>query len=202
MKTTKILGATTIAGALLFTGLGNADAAQTVNDSNIRDYAQNTLGSNYTKSGAVSIGGGWSDIEPEDHGIKDRGNYYDVVFHGEKDNGIGVAKVYKDGRVEARTPRDPDKVLSINAPENAQSTNDNNQATDNNSNAQAQNNEQSQSQATDNAKAENNTQSQNQSQALPETGEESSNTTLLTMVAAVVLAAGSLLTFKGFSKEK
>lgn len=202
MKTTKILGATTIAGALLFTGLGNADAAQTVNDSNIRDYAQNTLGSNYTKSGAVSIEGGWSDIGPEDHGIKDRGNYYDVVFHGEKDNGIGVAKVYKDGRVEARTPRDPDKVLSINAPENAQSTNDNNQATDNNSNAQAQNNEQSQSQATDNAKAENNTQSQNQSQALPETGEESSNTTLLTMVAAVVLAAGSLLTFKGFSKEK
>ncbi|MEJ7271834.1 LPXTG cell wall anchor domain-containing protein, partial [Staphylococcus epidermidis] len=91
-----------------------------------------------------------------------------VVFHGEKDNGIGVAKVYKDGRVEARTPRDPDKVLSINAPENAQSTNDNNQATDNNSNAQAQNNEQSQSQATDNAKVENNTQSQNQSQALPE----------------------------------
>lgn len=201
MKTTKILGATTIAGALLFTGLGNADAAQTVNDSNIRDYAQNTLGSNYTKSGAVSIEGGWSDIGPEDHGIKDRGNYYDVVFHGEKDNGIGVAKVYKDGRVEARTPRDPDKVLSINAPENAQSTNDNNQATDNNSNAQAQNNEQSQSQATDNAKVENNTQSQNQSQALPETGEESSNTTLVTMIASVILAAGSLLAFRRTSKS-
>ena len=80
----RVLATTTLAGALLFTGLGNVDATQTVNDSNIREYAQNTLGSHYTKSGTVSIGGGWSDIEPEDHGIKDRGNYYDVVFYGEK----------------------------------------------------------------------------------------------------------------------
>ncbi|MCG1718858.1 LPXTG cell wall anchor domain-containing protein, partial [Staphylococcus epidermidis] len=58
-----------------------------------------------------------------------------------------------------------------------------------------QNNEQQQSQATDNAKAENNTQ------ALPETGEESSNTTLVTMIASVILAAGSLLAFRRTSKS-
>ena len=46
----RVLATTTLAGALLFTGLGNVDAAQTVNDSNIREYAQNTLGSHYTKS--------------------------------------------------------------------------------------------------------------------------------------------------------
>ncbi|WP_245345153.1 LPXTG cell wall anchor domain-containing protein [Staphylococcus sp. GDX8P47P] len=49
--------------------------------------------------------------------------------------------------------------------------------------------------ATDNTKAENN------AQALPETGEESSNTTLVTMIALVVLAVGSLLAFRRTSKS-
>lgn len=203
MKKSKVLATTTLAGALLFTGVGNVDAAQTVNDSNIRDYAQNTLGSHYTKSGAVSIGGGWSDIEPEDHGIKDRGNYYDVVFYGEKDNGIGVAKVYKDGRIEAHTPSDPLKTLTIDAPNNTQSTDNtqaatNNEATNNNTTATTDNNV---------STPENNTQStqsneaQSTAQALPETGGQS-NAGLVTIIASVLLAAGSLLAFRRTSNSK
>ncbi|MCE3022783.1 LPXTG cell wall anchor domain-containing protein [Staphylococcus pasteuri] len=191
MKTTKILGATTLAGALLFTGV-NANAAQTVNDSNVRDYAKSAIGSKYTEAGAVTVGDYGDGVTDKDNGVKDNGDYYTVIFSGEEDNGIGSAKVYKDGHIEAQTPRDPDKVLSIDAPENAQTTNDNtqSQATDNNVSTQA----------TDNTVTQDNTQTQSEAQALPETG-ETSNTTLVTMVAAVMLAAGSLLTFKRFSKD-
>ncbi|HAR0546008.1 TPA: LPXTG cell wall anchor domain-containing protein, partial [Enterococcus faecium] len=191
-KTTKILGATTIAGALLFTGLSNADAAQTVNDSNVRDYAKNAIGSKYNASGSILIGGYGDGVTDKDNGVKDNGDYYTVIFSGEEDNGIGSAKVYKDGHIEARTPSDPDKVLTIDAPENTQTKNDNTQSQATDNKVVTQNNNQQQD----------NTQEQSQAKVLPETGEESSNTTLLTMVAAVVLAAGSLLTFKRFSKEK
>ncbi|PTU87070.1 cell surface protein [Staphylococcus pasteuri] len=182
MKTTKILGATTLAGALLFTGV-NAHAAQTVNDSNVRDYAKSAIGSKYTEAGAVTVGGYGDGVTDKDNGVKDNGDYYTVIFSGEEDNGIGSAKVYKDGHIEAQTPRDPDKVLSIDAPENAQTTNDN-----------------TTNQATDNTVTQGNTQTQSEAQALPETG-KTSNTTLVTMVASVMLAAGSLLTFKRFSKD-
>ncbi|WP_141747937.1 LPXTG cell wall anchor domain-containing protein, partial [Staphylococcus sp. HMSC062D04] len=47
---------------------------------------------------------------------------------------------------------------------------------------------------TDNAKAENN------AQALPETG-ETENTGLVASIATVLLAVGSLFTFKRFSKN-
>ncbi|WP_142293696.1 LPXTG cell wall anchor domain-containing protein, partial [Staphylococcus epidermidis] len=94
--------------------------------------------------------------------------------------------------IEAQTPSDPDKVLTIDAPENTQAKNDNTQSQATDNKVSTQNNNQQQD----------NTQEQSQAKVLPETGEESSNTTLLTMVAAVVLAAGSLLTFKRFSKEK
>ena len=48
MKKSKVLATTTLAGALLFTGVGathNAHAADYVNDSNVRDYAKNAIGS-------------------------------------------------------------------------------------------------------------------------------------------------------------
>lgn len=193
MKTTKILGATTIAGALLFTGLSNADAAQTVNDSNVRDYAKNAIGSKYNESGAVSIAGHGDGVTDKDNGVKDNGDYYTVIFSGEEDNGIGSAKVYKDGHIEAQTPRNPDKVLTIDAPENTQSKNDNTQSQATDNNVSTQNNNQQQQQ--------DNTQEQSQAKVLPETGEESSNNTLVTMIASVILGAGSLLAFRRTSKS-
>ena len=170
MKKSKVLATTTLAGALLFTGVGathNAHAADFVNDSNVRDYAKNAIGSKYTESGSVSIGGIGGGVTDKDNGVKDNGDYYTVVFSGEKDNGIGAAKVYKDGHIEAQTPTDPFKTLTIDAPNNTQST-DNTQST---------------------------------TKALPETGEQS-NSGLVTIIASVLLAAGSLLAFRRTSNSK
>lgn len=47
----------------------------------------------------------------------------------------------------------------------------------------------------------NNVQEQNHTKALPETGEQSKSG-LVTIIASVLLAAGSLLTFKRFSSNK
>lgn len=202
MKKSKVLATTTLAGALLFTGVGathNAHAADYVNDSNIRDYAKNAIGSKYTEAGSVSIGGYGGGVTDKDNGVKDNGDYYTVIFYGEKDNGVGAAKVYKDGRIEAQTPRDANNVLTIDAPNNTQST-DNTQAATNNNTTTA---------TTDNnvSTQENNTQStqtneaQTTTKALPETGEQS-NASLVTIIASVLLAAGSLLAFRRTSNSK
>lgn len=206
MKKSKVLATTTLAGALLFTGVGathNAHAADFVNDSNVRDYAKNAIGSKYTESGSVSIGGIGGGVTAKDNGVKDNGDYYTVVFSGEKDNGIGAAKVYKDGHIEAQTPTDPFKTLTIDAPNNTQST-DNTQSTTNNS--VAANNETTTNNTTATT-TNNNTQStqsneaQSTAQALPETGSQS-NSGLVTIVASVLLAAGSLLAFRRTSNSK
>jgi len=201
MKKSKVLATTTLAGALLFTGVGathNAHAADYVNDSNVRDYAKNAIGSKYTEAGSVSIGGHGGGVTDKDNGVKDNGDYYTVIFSGEKDNGVGAAKVYKDGRIEAQTPRDANNVLTIDAPNNTQST-DNNQAATNNNTTTA---------TTDNdvSTQENNTQSTQTKEAqtttaLPETGEQS-NSGLATIIASVLLAAGSLLAFRRTSNSK
>lgn len=202
MKKTRFLGVTTLAGALLFTGVGHqAHAAQTVNDSNVQDYAKNTIGSKYTEAGDVSVAG------KADGGIKDKGNYYEVTFSGEKDNGINRAKVYKeDGRVVGRTPRmGPDEKEIVFAEGQNQNTQNQSKSevvgTD--EDGKTQQNNDKQTQATDNnATTQNNTQSQSQAQVLPETGKAEVNSGLVTSIAAILLAAGSLLTFKRFSKEK
>lgn len=54
---------------------------------------------------------------------------------------------------------------------------------------------------TNNNKATQNNEQQTQSKKLPETGEQSTNTNLTTIIASIVLASGSLLTFKRFSKS-
>lgn len=121
-----------------------------------------------------------------------------LLFFWWKDNGVGAAKVYKDGRIEAQTPRDANNVLTIDAPNNTQST-DNNQAATNNNTTTA---------TTDNdvSTQENNTQSTQTKEAqttkaLPETGEQS-NSGLATIIASVLLAAGSLLAFRRTSNSK
>lgn len=196
MKKSKVLATTTLAGALIFTGVGathNAHAADYVNDSNVRDYAKNAIGSKYTEAGSVSIGGHGGGVTD-----KDNGDYYTVIFSGEKDNGVGAAKVYKDGRIEAQTPRDANNVLTIDAPNNTQSTDNNQAATNNNTTATTDN---------DVSTQENNTQSaqtneaQTTAQALPETGGQS-NSGLVTIIASVLLAAGSLLAFRRTSNSK
>ena len=212
MKKSKVLATTTLAGALLFTGVGathNAHAADVVNDYNVEDYATKVLGEHYTEAGKVVA-----------QANREEQDYYKVLFAGEQDNGPGEAKVYRDGRVVAVTPNDPTnwKVFaegnSSNSSQNTNSTNNNTQAATNNetTNNEATNN--NTTAATDNTTAtttatttNNNTQStqsneaQTTTQALPETGEQS-NSGLITIVASVLLAAGSLLAFRRTSNSK
>lgn len=191
MKTTKILGATTLAGALLFTGVGHVNAAENLSESQAEDSVKNFVSNNndYQTKGDtkfISTKDEWSD-SPID-------NSYNIAFGEERNQSPSFLYVKKDtGDIYDHDGNLVQKG-SANSEDTTQNNNQSSQATDNTVNTQ--NNEQQQSQATDNAKAENNTQ------ALPETGEESSNTTLVTMIASVILAAGSLLAFKRFSKEK
>ena len=173
MKTTKILGATTLAGALLFTGVGHVNAAENLSESQAEDSVKNFVSNN--------------------------NNSYNIAFGEERNQSPSFLYVKKDtGDIYDHDGNLVQKG-SANSEDTTQNNNQSSQATDNTVNTQ--NNEQQQSQATDNAKAKNNTQSQNQAQALPETGEESSNTTLVTMIASVILAAGSLLAFRRTSKS-
>lgn len=217
LKTAKVLGATTLAGALLFTGVGAtsnhahaADNYTSVNGNNALDIAKTIAGDNskYDEYGT-----------PEN-----KGDYYQILQnHKSHVGGSGIIRVYKNGVVKTTWGIDnPYETVgqyqlgkssnsSQNSTESNQTTNNSvanqsnaqqSQSTANTNDTTAQNNNQGQSsQATSNAKSENKTQSQNQSKALPETGEETSNTTLVTMIASVILAAGSLLAFRRTSKS-
>lgn len=196
MKTTKILGATTLAGALLFTGVGHVNAAENLSESQAEDSVKNFVSNNndYQTKGDtkfISTKDEWSDSPIN--------NSYNIAFGEERNQSPSFLYVKKDtGDIYDHNGNLVQKG-SANSEDTTQNNNQSSQATDNTVNTQ--NNEQQQSQATDNAKAKNNTQSQNQAQALPETGEESSNTTLVTMIASVILAAGSLLAFRRTSKS-
>lgn len=194
MKTVKFLGATTLAGALLFTGAGatyssEANAAeQGLSDSQVLNTANGYIQSHGIKlnpQSKVMI----NKQEPSPNG------YVAVMFGEQGHNGPSAVFVNKSN---GSIIDDNAKEHNVKTPDQQQDTN----ATDHTNNSTAQNNNQGQSsKATSNAKSENKTQSQNQSKALPETGEETSNTTLVTMIASVILAAGSLLAFRRTSKS-
>lgn len=115
-------------------------------------------------------------------------------------------KEYVYSEAQNQTTMNSDKETTK---ENSQNnTNVSTQATDNtvnNNQAMIQDNQQP-SQTLDNAKMTHKTSEENMNQMtqsnakeLPATG-ETSNSTLITLVASVLLAAGSLLTFNRFSK--
>lgn len=205
MKATKIVGATTLAGALLITGV-NAHAAESeVNANNAVNIASDVM----KKDGDA----------PENidfHSAKDKGNYYFFDFNNKSGVGDGGVRVYKDGTVEVQsgykgTVDEGDFHVSgqYQFAENQNNTNESSQATNNtvnNNQAMTQDNQQP-SQTSDNATMTNksseeniNQMTQSNAKELPATG-ETSNSTLITLVASVLLAAGSLLTFNRFSKN-
>lgn len=202
MKTTKILGATTIAGALLFTGV-NANAVESeVTSDNASNIATNVM----KKAGQSPENVNFQEA-------KDKGDYYFLSYGNKSGVGVGGVRVYKDGTVSStsgiRGADDNGKYFEKDGKyefDKTQNSQDNNQFSQNTGNTSTmQKNEQANDNnvvSQNNNQQQDNTQEQSQAKVLPETGEESSNTTLLTMVAAVILAAGSLLTFKRFSKEK
>ena len=201
MKTTKILGATTLAGTLLFTGLGHADAAEQVNVNNAKDIAYKATLNDEARKGGFSPGR-TSDLNSNDsYTTTKKGNDYII---SSPDEGAYTYRLAENGKLYMTTKYDGKEyyISQSNVTNSQQPTQERqNQTGYNNDQAQTTNND-TQSQATDNNVDTQDNEQQTQAKTLPETGEESSNTTLLTMVAAVVLAAGSLLTFKRFSKEK
>ncbi|MCD9066838.1 LPXTG cell wall anchor domain-containing protein [Staphylococcus pasteuri] len=197
MKKLTILGATTLAGTLLFTGVNTHDA-------NASEYQ---LNGNNVQSIATSVwqnNGGNPDRVKFDK-TQDKGDYYLLNYHNASNVGGGAIRVYKDGTVENGSG-----LLASNDDSDAEfyklgkydfdnsKSNDQQQATDNTVNTQ-QNDQQTQATNSNDA-TQSNTPEQSQAKALPETGQ--SNTTFVTTVAAILLAVGSLLTFRRVSKNQ
>ena len=196
MKITKILGTTTIAGALLFTGVSSHNASA----------AESSVNANNAQSVATQV---WKEdgYKPERVNFQkaeDKGDYYLLGYNNKSGVGDGAVRVYKDGTVETGegvlATADDGKFYkngkyqfdnSNNNEQGQQQATDNNVSTQNNTQEQQDNTQEQQD----------NTQEQSQAKVLPETGEESSNTTLVTMIASVILAAGSLLAFRRTSKS-
>lgn len=197
MKKLTILGATTLAGTLLFTGVNTHDA-------NASEYQ---LNGNNVQSIATSVwqnNGGNPDRVKFDK-TQDKGDYYLLNYHNASNVGGGAIRVYKDGTV-----KNGSGLLASNDDSDAEfyklgkydfdnsKSNDQQQATDNTVNTQ-QNDQQTQATNSNDA-TQSNTPEQSQAKALPETGQ--SNTTFVTTVAAILLAVGSLLTFRRVSKNQ
>ncbi|EHJ09161.1 LPXTG cell wall anchor domain-containing protein [Staphylococcus simiae] len=205
MKKVSLLATTTLAGALLFTGLesGHEAKAAEINANQAKNAAVN-ISKGYTEAGKVSFNKDYTD----------EGNFYRFQFYGEEDNGVGFIDVYKDGNtIKYSTPRsgpDGEKVVHgdfLNG-QNANTATSNNQQV-------PSNNAQNQTPAPNN-NAQNQTQNQNNMQQptnveqapathmteLPATGEQASNSTFIAVIASALMAVGSVLTFKRFSKNK
>ena len=195
MKTTKILGATTLAGALLFTGVGATHS----NEAHAADKEKVTLETPQD----------WQ--KKHDSLLKGR---LEHPNQGGEGGGPGTVSSYQKSYQEyvdqnLKYGEQVENTEIIIPDEGKAFLNGQQQTSDNNSNSQSQNNEQGQQQATDNNVATQNNQQQTQSQepaqaeakALPETGEQSTNTGLVASIATLLLAVGSALTFKRFSKN-
>ena len=217
MKKSKVLATTTLAGALLFTGVGathNAHAAESeVNADNAIEITKQITAENGFDNSKINF-----------NHPTDKGDYIDVAGNNASGAGGAMYRVYKDGTVQwsdglaggapyedlgkYNLAKNTNSTQSTNntaqeATQNTQSTTNNNvaannEATNNNTNAATDNNVSTQ---------ENNTQStqsneaQSTAQALPETGGQS-NSGLVTIVASVLLAAGSLLAFRRTTNSK
>ena len=192
MKTAKILGATTLAGALLFTGVNTNDAnakqdLQLASEKEWQIQHDRLLESRL--SGQGGEGGGPGAVSSYHDSYQEYVNYYkdwgkkngyDISIRSEKES----AELFKD-----------DETVDF---DNYQLPNNQNQT---NNTTATQNNDQQTQTANDDTTATQNNDQQTQSKQLPETGEESSNTTLVTIIASVILAAGSLLAFRRTSKS-
>lgn len=186
MKKLSILGATTLAGTLLFTGVNyQTHAAESeVNVNNASSIVTDVL----KKDGQ----------SPENVNYDkpvDKGNYYFISYGNKSGYGTGGVRVYKNGIVESSSGAlaSADKGEFEQNGKYELSSNLNTNQTNNNQ--QGQNNKQNGQMVSDNK-----IQEQSQNEVLPETGKED-NSGLVTSIAAVLLAVGSLLTFKRLSKS-
>ncbi|MBO1198395.1 LPXTG cell wall anchor domain-containing protein [Staphylococcus simiae] len=195
MKKVGILGTTALAGALLFTGISSheANAAESsVNANNAQSIASQVWKEDGNKPELVDF-----------QKAQDKGDYYLLVYNNKSHVGNGAVRVYKDGTVESGSgvlATGDEGEFYKNGKYQFDDVNNNGQAqqeqqqTTTNNNVATQNGQQTQEQATAQV------QQQVQAKELPATGEET-NTGFVASIATTLLAVGSLLTFKRFSKN-
>ncbi|EHJ07280.1 LPXTG cell wall anchor domain-containing protein [Staphylococcus simiae] len=189
MKKLSILGATTLAGTILFTGIGHqAQAAEQLNMNNAKDIAIKASSNDQAKKASFSPEGN-SDIANPAYTTTKSGN--DYIFSSPE--GAYTYRLTNDGKLYITTKYDGKEhfISQENVEESSQ------QATQ----KQAPNNNQVTNETPQHI---NQSQQQVQSQAtvLPTTGKDEVNSSLVTSIATVLLAVGSLLTFKRFSNNK
>ncbi|MCE5038759.1 LPXTG cell wall anchor domain-containing protein [Staphylococcus auricularis] len=179
MKKFGILGTTTLAGALLFTGISsNAEAAE-ISESQaenaVNDYIENNSDFNPKSEAQIFDNDTNNKVE----------NAYKVGF-GEEGN-QGPTWIYVNKDTGDLYNGFGELIQENNSDQNNEENSNSEESTAPKTNEQ-QNNEATQQVNED----------ENQ---LPETG-QTSNSSLATFVGAVLLAFGSLLTFKRFSKSE
>ncbi|WP_270671566.1 LPXTG cell wall anchor domain-containing protein [Staphylococcus hominis] len=205
MKKSKVLATTTLAGALLFTGVGathHANAAEgQLSDAQILNTANQYIDnqhillsdSNYTQIASkewVPVPDGYTPVAFAERNSQAPSYIFVNNKTGEViDRGQGHHVTYTPNH-ETTTQKTTQDTQANN---NTQSTTNNNVAA---------NNEATTNNATTTTTNNTTSTQSNEAQALPETGEESSNTTLVTIIASVLLAAGSLLAFRRTSNSK
>lgn len=219
MKKSKVLATTTLTGALLFTGVGathNAHAAE----GQLSDAQLENAANNYINSHNIHLNEGTSAnlTDPRYYNVPK--GYAPIMLSEQENNSPTIIYVNKttgdiiDGNAKYRNAYNNEtsqnKVNKADNTTTQDTTNNNTQSTDNTqatTNNETTNN--NTTAATDNnvSTQENNTQStqtnetQSTTQALPETGGQS-NSGLVTIIASVLLAAGSLLAFRHTSSSK
>lgn len=201
MKKVGLLATTAFASTLLFTGINanETNAAENeLSDSQIEDIANNYLNSNN-----IDLAEGTNITIAPDHYTSPEG-YTNVVYA--EDGGNGPSDIQSSIYVNNVTG----EVLDYNA-ENHKPNNDTEEmanpegqqqtpSAEQNVDAQANN---TGAEATNEAASAPQQEEANQEQAmLPETGGEASNSTMITIIASLFIAAGSFLTFKRRSKQK
>lgn len=194
MKNSKVLATTTLAGALLFTGVGathHANAAENVTKSQAEESVKNYVTNNNSFNPA-------SDTKYTEWHMDDTtntypvSNSYQIIFAEKSNQSPTPLYVKKDTGDIYDWNENLLQKGSLGSENNTQvnQTTTSNTTSDNTTTQNTQSN---------NETANNDTQST--TQALPETGEQS-NSGLVTIVASVLLAAGSLLAFRRTSNSK
>ena len=207
MKKASILATTTLAGTLLFVGAGHAQAASQISsqqaENEVASYIQSSNNYHKMPESGVSAISSQESFSP----IK---NAYAIAFGQVGDNGPTYLYVNKStgtiydghGNVlqQGTLGQTPSNANNQQNGENTQTTanNQNSQNTTQQSNANATPNAQS---SQDNVTTKNTTNQATSAKALPETG-ETSNSGLVTTIAATLLAAGSFLVLRRTSTTK
>lgn len=186
MKKSKVLATTSLAGALLFTGVGHQAHAESKRPIHVFTEKQ------FNEQDKVGENDGYGGGPGSGVHIVNKGESYQDYLNRVK-NGQALNEEASGQKIKYVYPKEAKDILNGNNSDNNQSKTT---VVDTYQGDQQQQNNGQQTQAT----TQNNTQSQ--STTLPKTGKEDVNSGLVTIIASVLLAAGSLLAFRRTSNSK